>query len=283
MGTVYLSEYNGKDTVTKIERYNGDNTTKSNYIRQQEFNDKVAVKHPDIFMTLKFSGIDKECKHVQKVSEHRIDWPKKIRDYHDRKAKFPYCSVMVYEPVLKYTLGEVNNKLNTNNKVRIFKYLKDSVKIMNDAGYLHRDIHDGNIMCDITMKKWYIIDYGAIWRKGYIKNIDDDRMGYGSDLLFMWFFIENPIFNYIEKNKIRKPLYSKFQRTMKKDPRYKVIEKLIPKGQPKNSDWDALICCIMFYDLYIKCIEADDLPIGKKYMEFKQPNEKYFMSVIRSI
>jgi hypothetical protein len=141
-------------------------------------------------------------------------------------------------------------------------------------------------MCDKTMKKWYIIDYGAIWKNGYKKNIDDDRMGYTSDIVNMtWIFVENPVFDYLEKNKVREPLlppYSKCLKTITSDPRIKIIRSYLPKKRDKNQDTEALICCLLFYDLYIKAIDADKLPISKKYINFLPPNAKYYLHAIKN-
>ena len=55
-------------------------------------------------MVLKFSGVIEDCKYAKpKLPDFAKEWPKEVLDRHKAWAKLKQCSVLVYEPVLKYT------------------------------------------------------------------------------------------------------------------------------------------------------------------------------------
>ena len=159
---------------------------------------------------------------------------------------------------------------------------------MNKEGFYHRDIHSGNIMCDEKMKKWFIIDYGAIYHESFIKNTDDKFMGVINndwDVIFLiWYFIENPIGNYLEKHKIQYPPLNKFIKHITDDDRYITIKKYLPNKKEIKNDCIALICCLLFYDLYIGALGMTNTSVGQKYKDYKQDtiNSKYYLNIIKN-
>ena len=290
MGTVYLSEIDGVPAITKIEKYDGDITTKASYIRQLIFNDAVAQHHPDRFMTLVSSGVINMCDHKQKLPNFMKGAKPAIKAHHKLRDSWNKCCVLSYKPVLAHTLRSVADKLSDDQKLVIFKHLKKSIEIMQKAGFKHRDIHHNNIMCDKTMKKWYIIDYGAIWHKSFIPNFDDgdNVMGIdGNDLsLPIWFFLKNPVFDYVEEKMIKLPLYKTMIAHIMADKRYTIIKKYLPKIRKdtflfKNCITQA--CALLFYDLYIEALGMSNTAIGKKYKDLQQPNKTYFLNIIKSL
>lgn len=293
MGTVYLSKIDGQPTITKVEKYDGDLTTKSPYIRQLIFNEKIALKHPDRFMTLVSSGVINDCKHKQQLPDFVKNAPPKIQAYHKLRESWTKCFILSYKPILKYTLNDVllKNWLTSSNKLKIFKYLKKSIEIMNKEGFYHRDIHYGNIMCDEKLENWYIIDYGAIYHESFIKNTDDKFIGTFSKIIdiisLIWAFIENPIADYMIKHKIKWPPFKKFIKHITNDDRFLTIQKYLSKNIDTlfEKECITIICCLLFYDLYIDAIGMTNTPIGKKYKDYKQDNKniKYFLNIIKNL
>jgi len=181
--------------------------------------------------------------------------------------------------------------ISPSNKLKIFKYLKKSVEIMNKEGFYHRDIHYGNIMCDEKLENWYIIDYGAIYNESFIKNTDDKFIGTFSKIIdiisLIWVFIENPIADYMIKHKIIWPPYNKFIKHITNDDRFLTIQKYLPKNIDTlfEKECIVIICCLLFYDLYIDACGMINTPIGKKYKDYKQDNKniKYFLNIIKKL
>lgn len=291
MGTVYLSNINGEEAITKIEKYDGDMTTKSPFVRQLIFDEQVAKKYPHRFMTLISGSILNDCKHKQKLPSFVKNAPPKIKAYHKLRESWNKCSVLSYRPVLKYTLNEIKDKLSPKKKVEAFEYLKESVEIMQKHGFIHRDLHHGNIMCDkLSGKiKWYIIDYGAIYNSSFIKNTDDEIMGTTSYDLnsLIWTFIDNPVFEYIVKHDMQTPPFKKIIKCITTNDKFKNIKKYLPKKIKKTdvmyNEYICLICAILYYDLYIDSIGMAETTVGKKYKNFKQPNCDYFLHIIKKL
>ena len=144
-------------------------------------------------------------------------------------------------------------------------------------------------MCDESMKKWYIIDYGAIWHKSFIKSNVDKKIGDNfNDLQFLvWFFIENPVWDYLEEKKLFKklPPYDDLLKFIRKDTRYKNFKKYINNKLPKGiqDDLTVQLCAILHYDLYIDGLGLQNLQVSRQNREFKQPNARYFLSVLRKL
>lgn len=287
MGDVYLSKIDGVDTITKIEKYDGDMTTKSPFIRQLIFNDTVAKLYPDRFMTLVSSSIINNCNYKHKLPEEvTLNRKKelKLRDFYEK------CCILSYKPILKYTLNQVRNKLSAKNKLKIFKYLLKSINILHHYGFIHGDLHGNNIMCDKTMTKWYIIDYGSIYHKSFIKNKSDKfvaNTNFENIHYLIWQFIDNPVYDYIEKHHIKLPDFKLIIKYIKDDERYTLIKKHLHKKLKTINNKSILnesiceICAILYYDLYIDALGMTNTPIGKKYRNFKQPNETYLLNVVK--
>ena len=290
-GTVYLSEIDNKYAITKIEKHNDDiKTSESPYIRQILFNDMLAKKYPDRFMVLISSSIINDCNHKQHISKNFFkNADVLVKNYYMDKEKQKKCYILNYRPVLKYTLGDLleNDLLTKKGTVKAFKYLKKSVEIINKNGFIHRDLHGYNIMCDEKMTKFYIIDYGYIYHKSFIKSIEDKIMHehYPDIISLIWIFLENPVYKYMNANNIKnKVRYNDTIKYIKNDNRYNIIKTFIPKNVFKNKyyliGFILCFCVILFYDLYIESIKMNNTDIGKEYINFKQSNEKLFFNAL---
>jgi hypothetical protein len=135
-GTVFLWEYKGRNIIYKIEKYNNDKSTKSSFIRELEFS-KFAKLHKNRFMTLKYHNVIKDCKHKQKLPKGFEQFEDKFKIRILNKQKYKYCSVLVYEPVLKYTLTKIRDKLTNKQLLYAFNYLLKSIDLLQKHKYVY--------------------------------------------------------------------------------------------------------------------------------------------------
>jgi serine/threonine protein kinase len=317
VGTVYLSIIDGKQAVTKIEKYDGDLTTKSTFIRQIIFDENVAKFYPERFMTLVSTGIIYDCKFKQEFPKNfkkssqqsclSRDLDSKILK--EKSGAYNKCFILSYRPVLKYTFKKIYIKLTPSEKLKIFKHLETSLSIMHKKGFCHRDIHMENIMCDSTRNHWYLIDYGLVSSDSFIKNLNDrqnfEYYCFLDILSLIQIFMENPVFDEILKqqekkqekqentrsseNNTKKNIteYEKALKLFKKDSRYKNIKSFLPKKtfnkQIKNLIIE-ILCCLTHYDLYISTFHRKyiNLKVAKDNINLIQPNRDYFLRLIKN-
>ena len=267
-------------------------TTKSSYIRQLLFNDNLAKKYPDRFMTLISSSIINNCKHKQKNNKE-----KRINKFLEIKEKYDKCFILNYKPVLKYTLFDYfkTKNIKPNDKLKIFKHLFQSIKIMHRYGFIHRDLHLKNIMCDKDMLKWYIIDYGAIYNDSFDKNKNDNKWNLPKNnyefenMTLIWLFLDNPIWDFIQKENIVISKFKNIIKYIKNDERFENIQKYIPKNKSNIiNDCIILICATLYYDLYMESLNSNNNDIinssfFKKYYNLEQSNAQYFLNIIKNI
>lgn len=269
MGTVYLSNVNGQQCITKIEKYEEvDHLLLSGYYRQLEF-DKIAQKYPNKFLTLVQHGIIKNCDHKQKLPDD-ANFPRDIMKHLKNKNKLKDCYVLSYVPVLEGTLNDVLMSLTKKEWIDCYIQLLEAINIMKENGYYHRDLHGGNIMYKKDRKKykWYIIDYGLIFRKNYPLNYDDKIMNIKKNALdstdimsLLWCLIKNPTFQYIIKKNIKFAEYDNFILHIKNDNRYQLIKQMIKKIPNYNAKAEYyyidVLTILYFNDLWIDAIGLD--------------------------
>ena len=291
-GTVYLCEYKGKNMIYKIEKYNNDKSTKSSFIRELEFS-KFAKLHKNRFMTLKYHNVIKDCKHKQKLPQGFENFGEKFKIGILNKQKYKYCSVLVYEPVLKYTLNKIRDKLTNEQFIYAFNYLLKSIDLLQKHKYVYNDINGNNIMANSTLSKWYFIDYGAIYKKGWTKNFLDKQAKFNNDYQnLIWIFIEDPFTDYLyNKGLLKNFNYKKYILSLKNSSKFNEIKKMAPRNSKHQKDWNKwyeLIIAISYYNIYCQAL-ADGLStninikIPERYMKLKQPNEKLFLNVIKKL
>ena len=219
-GTVYKCKYNGRPAILKTEKYiPGD----GRFERQQRFDIDVASKHRDRFLKLEMSSIVNDCKYVgfkpdlSKVPKWAIKNVKK-------RLESKQCSILIYTPVLKYTLREVKSKLSVDQRKAIYTHLKKSIDIIHATGWRSNDIHDGNIMCsdwrDPT--SYYIIDYGEIVNvNDKLSLVDKKLLSWSDDYVsLVRSILYDKIFDELEKKKLE----TKWEIIVKK------CRKFYPKG-----------------------------------------------------
>jgi hypothetical protein len=218
-GIVYACKYNKKLAICKLEKYID---TEDRFERQRRFN-TVAKKHPDRFLTLELSAIINDYDYdIFNIDISLV--PAEQKERVKQLQKSTQCSMLIYTPVLKYTLASVKHRLNDDLRKSIYMHLKKSIDIMHKENWRSNDIHDGNIMCIDwqTPTSYYIIDYGEI------SNILDkptamDKLvsSYANDYISLcWCMLYDNVFNELTEMKINIHL----QTVVKK------CRQLVPKG-----------------------------------------------------
>lgn len=294
-GTIYLINSSGKEYIYKIEKYISESQPyKDSFIRQVDFDNKVALYHPDKFLKLKSYGFINECKHIQPI-------PSWIKGKHKKdlvkKNKMPLCSYLIYAPVLKFTLQSIKEKIIQSDKLyfNMMFQLIDQLNILKQSGFTHNDIHDKNIMSN--GKDFYIIDYGMIKHKSYQNNKHDiafKKFEVNDFILLLTSVINNPVFDYVEKNNLPLPNLKVFMNRLKKYKEYDDIIKYIPRGtkQSINDELITFLISILHYDIYKECIGYGNLKfkviVSEKQLKLllycvSHMNDKNYNSILKYI
>jgi hypothetical protein len=147
----------------------------SEYFRQINFNEKIAKKYPNKFMTLIKYDIIKNCDFKHQVLEN-IDYKKKERFM--RKQSQLNCFYLLYEPVLDGTYKDIKEEIINNEELLLDFLIQiiESINIYRKKGFIHTDVNMTNIMYKkykSTNYNWYIIDYGNITNIKYPDSILD--------------------------------------------------------------------------------------------------------------
>lgn len=320
IGTVYLCMYNGDYAIAKMEKFDGDLSTKNNYSRQIEFNE-FAKKHPDRFMVLLFSGIVNNCIFKQPTPKEIKEWPAKFRDKWLADQKNTKCSLLIYAPILSITLQDILKEITNYDEYgypqkvsdilfEIFKHLKKSFELMINAGFCHRDLHPGNIMyLDKTAKdknaamtrikklkikpeNFYIIDYGKIYHKKFEQNKFDKQINKdASQDIFrsIWCVCENPVGIYMDNNNIRLPKYKKCLRYLEQHAIYPELKKWLPDYVKRDMkiindiEFLHMICLFINYDVYCESIEASEIQKKLNLIGFKPGHATYYLNIIKNL
>lgn len=277
MGTTYLIAIGAKKYICKIEKiWEADTLFRIDAPLWREilFAD-FCKKFPNHFMKLKSYEIIDECKHKQSLPGWKMDtystenW--KLRN------KSPYCSKLIYEPVLDGTLRTVLDRSNLKlpQLASIISQIIYAVGLMITCGFLHRDLHCNNIMYKKTTKKtielgnttvktyglqWYIIDYGMILHPNFVKP-DMHKKQRRNELgilknphydlaIFIFQTIDMPVWQMIEKNNLFDKIPTEMQliSKIKKTPEFKTILKYIPSLNNEPVVYN--LCIMILYLLH---------------------------------
>ncbi len=325
-GTVYACKFNGTYGISKIEKYSGSTSTKENHMRQIIFNE-FAEKHPDRFLTLLFSGVVNKCIFKQPTPENIKSWSVALRNAWLENQKQKKCSLLIYAPILNCTLNDFlnltnpiilssfNKKLSPEYiklrtlKLNIFKFVKKSIDLMNNAGFYHRDLHPRNIMyrdkyfkshedlikkiktLKIDPKCFYIIDYGLTYSKSFEKTPLDVEINQliQDDYNLLWNMCDNPIGDYLIANNIKLGKYDKGVKFLQSHALYPEIVKYLPTYVKNNMafiksiDFLHLICVLLDYDVYCEAIGVTELQKKLGLVGYKPAYAKYYLQVIKNM
>jgi serine/threonine protein kinase len=176
-GTVYLVEYKNKKYALKIEKVlESDIPDKNSKIfKQIEFSQKISNKYPNQFINLYAHDINYNCNLVQQL----VSGQQLSSDYIKKRNKSTICTRYLFSLID----GSVDTIIDSLNCKQIYSLLCQTmfaIHLLEKHGYVHGDIHMGNIGY-IKTKKVYInilgfriptfgylyklIDYGSIMNK----------------------------------------------------------------------------------------------------------------------
>lgn len=261
MGTTYLIELSqGKEKrryICKIEKiWESDSMFRLDApIWREIIFAKFCKKYPEHFMILKSWEIMNDCNHKQMSPGWKMDTYS--RKNWTLRNKSPYCSKLVYQPVLDGTLNTVlaSPKLKLPQLASILSQIIYSIDLLIKSGFIHRDLHGNNIMYKKTTKKsimlgkvecktyglqWFLIDYGLIIHPTFIcKYMHKQQRREELNLLnnkhydlarFIFLTINMPIWNMIEKNNLfdKLPNETKLVKMILKTPEFITIKKYLP-------------------------------------------------------
>lgn len=283
IGTVYKAEYKKNFYALKIEhvletdiKYN----PKSAVWREINFCMNFASKYPDQFTRLyKYDFID-NCTHKQKYSFPIDTFPLRIQEDLIKRKNSNWCICKVFE-LVDSSLGSVINKLDSKQIYSMIIQLCWIIKLLESNGYIHGDIHSGNIGVVKTKSKYINIWNQQIPTNGYIfKLIDYGLVVHESDKLNIWeknnvkflfyngeiisiinlLFDNQKFWNWVNKNKIKYNDYKTDLKAFNKTPEKKYIKKITP-----NKDLQFLLFQIMFPEQYQKLI------LGNNFVKMIKP------------
>ena len=254
-GTVYKSQIDGAECVSKIEKYNGDTTLASTYMRQVEF-DKFARQSPHL-LHLVSHGVVEHCKHIQPIPAGIVG---KDRERMVAKNQLKQCSVLSYTPVLDRSLKSVWFTFTDRQKLKVFTQLIEVLGTLKMAGYRHRDLHLGNIMSHGT--RWYLIDYGCVVHKSWPVTRDDERIDrWGGDDIYQLLFacMANPLWDYMVKRKIKFKKDDTVIKAIVAHPRFAAIKPWLPRSRKPDVVMQSVFIATMVldYPLYVEAMGVE--------------------------
>jgi len=288
-GAVYKCKVGNIFGIYKIEKNDDfNNGYKSSYIRQIDFSNNLGNNYPDRFLTLEQSGIVFNCNYTSLIPENM---PKYLQQEKIKSNKIKTCSFLIYTPILDGTLYDIINKLTLTEYKYMVNYIFDSIEIMHNNGYYHRDIHVDNIMYkkENGKYKWYIIDYGLIYHKKYPNNNTDklaEKKYWANDkIAFIHSILKRPIFDLIEKENMWGDIKNFDDRVkyIKQSRQYDDIKKYIPIGlTPKEIDEIIIIITIILHNnIYIESLGLN----YEKYKDYdvSQVDTHYLLGLLKKI
>lgn len=283
VGTVYKTEYKKKFYALKVEhiletdlKYN----PKSVVWREINFCVNFALKYPDQFTNLLVYDFIDNCTHKQKYSFPIKTFPLKAQENFIKLKNSNWCIRKVFE-LIDGSLDSVLGDLNIKQIYSMIVQLCWIIKLLESNGYIHGDIHSGNIGFIQTKSKYINIWNQKIPTYGYIfKLIDYGLVAHKSDKLNIWekenikylftngevtsiihlLFDNQKFWNWVNKNKIKYNDYKTDLKAFNKTPEKKYIKKIT-----SNKDLQFLLFQIMYPEQYQK------LALGNNFIKTIEP------------
>lgn len=198
-GSVYLAEKGGKKYALKIEKISDDKVDlRKSLWREIDFYEKFSRFFPNYFSQLIEYGILDRCKFKPKI----------INKISLQNLESKYCSIKIYSLIDK-TLDKL--KLRQNEYYSILIQLLYAIYLMNKAGYVHGDLHKGNIGVVRVDRKYVkifgrrvrtygravrVIDFGTVLHPSYdMRNEERDLYMLGRDKEMLW-AVSNMAYDY---------------------------------------------------------------------------------------
>ena len=287
-GSVYKCKIGNTNGIYKIEKINNydllDNN--SNYHRQIDFSINVGNKYPNKFLLLAQNGILHNCSYTSNIPSNMQEYLKKEK----RKSnKIKTCAFLIYTPILDGTLRHIIDKLSNIEYKNMVKQIINSINIIHKNGYMHRDIHDENIMYKKIngAYKWYIIDYGLIFNEKYKLNDTDiivNKKYWKNDkIAFIYSILNKKILDVVEEKKIIIKNFDERVKYIKNNLILKNIKKYISSNLSKNETNEIIIILIIILhnNIFIESLGLD----YQKYIEYdiEQRDNNFLLNIIKNI
>jgi hypothetical protein len=158
------------------------------------------------------------------------------------------AAVLVYAPALRYTLAQVKHTMSTATRKAVFLHLYKTLEIMHGAGWVHNDIHPGNIMCQVITQpsSYMLIDYQNATRQATQQATQQDFIS------LAWALMRSPLFDTLAATDSIAPL--------RKSTAY------VRQHTGYKGDGDVLLmrCAVGNYPIYARAIGASPALL-KKY------------------
>lgn len=258
----------------------------SNYHRQIDFSVNVGNKYPNQFLSLAQNGILHDCDYTSDISSNMPEYLKKEKI---KSNKMKTCAFLIYTPILDGTLRRVINKLSYVEYKNMVEQIINSINIIHKNGYMHRDIHDENIMYKKMNGKyeWYIIDYGLIFNEKYKSNDADiivNRKYWKNDkIAFIYSILNKPILDVVEEKKLEINNFDERVKYIKNNLIFNNIKKYIPSNISRNETNEAIIILTitLHNNIFIKSLGLD----YQKYIEYdiEQRDNKFLLNLIKNV
>ena len=173
-GTTYLIDKDGEKYALKIQRIDKSEikeNLKSKLWREIEFG-KFTNKHPDSFCKLYAYEIDDNCDHVQE--EPTVELDKDLLDDWHKTQKSKYCLKLMYEYIKGKPLADIFDSLSQQQVYSLVTQVTYAIMLLKKNGYMHNDLHFGNIMAIKVPKKTTIkLGKKEVKTHGYIFKVID--------------------------------------------------------------------------------------------------------------
>jgi len=172
VGTIYLVSHNNDRFAYKIEHIlpsEYKNYKNSNSKEEIDFSINFANNYPNQFIKLIDYDFIKDCKHKQKYTNKLSD--KYLALHYAILAKSSYCSRKIYT-LIDTSLDNLKDfhKFNHKQLYSMLIQLYYGLYLMHSNGYIHGDLHNGNIGIVNTTDKYITIlnkkipTYGRIYK-----------------------------------------------------------------------------------------------------------------------
>ena len=252
-GTVYLVKYYGKEYALKRQKVLENvltylkNDFKDGYKNELQFYNWIntlPLFEQNHFIKMYGYRIFK-CDHKQKLKDWQINAIKKDPIYQKQVEdldKSPYCAEYLME-IGGVTLQTIINKMMTVNNIdenlikKIACELLKTVKIMRRDGYVHGDIHTGNIT--ILNNQIKLIDYGSAENINSANESILTKFEINTDLMMIISLLTNFGYYFINvrgKFEYKSPLITTYVKYIQKKGYWGEISKYIQTIYPKSVD-----------------------------------------------
>ena len=293
LSVVYKCKINNIYGIYKIEKLYDMN----NYNRQIDFSINFGNKYPDKFLTLVYYGTINNCEYNIIINN---DIPKFLKKIKNNINKIKTCSYLAYTPILDGTLDDIINSLSYTEYKKMVNDITNTINLMHENGYYHRDINENNIMYKKNNNNyyWYIIDYESIYNQKYQSNYLDiiiNKKNYNNDkIAFILSILNKPILKIIKKNLLWDNLdtidtidtidtLNTLVKYITKTKEFNNIKKYIPinLNNKEINEVIIIITIILHNNIFIESLGLDYSKY-KKY-DIKQQNNEFLLNLINKI